>query len=278
MENTIFNFLSKIFKENGFNLFLVGGAVRDYLLNREVSDLDFVTNASPDDLIRLFPNGNKSFIKYGVIIVEVENKKVEITSFRKETYLGPRKDVDISFSATMEEDSLRRDFTVNALYMDEDCHVYDFHNGLEDLKNKKIRVIGDIEKRFVEDPLRILRGIRFALQLGFDLDEILIKYFKKNMSLIRLISYSSVIKEIKRMKEIDEIRNKHYEDIFNLNDDVFIKPDNYKGEIIDLHCDTITRMYRSNENLFENNLHLDIKKMFKSNYLMQCFALFLKKD
>ena len=278
MENTIFNFLSQIFKSNGFDLFLVGGAVRDFLLNREISDFDFVTNALPDDLLKLFPSGNKAFIKYGVIIVEVVNKKIEIASFRKEVYLGPRKDVDITFGVSMEEDSLRRDFSVNALYMDENYHIYDFHNGLEDLKNKKIKVIGDIEKRFIEDPLRILRGIRFALQLEFELDDKLINYFKNNMELIRCISYSSISKEINKMIQINEIGFKHYKSLFNLDDYYFIKPSNYKGEIIDLHCDTITRIYYSNENLFENNLHLDIKKMFKSNYLMQCFALFLKKD
>ena len=278
MENTIFNFLSQIFKSNGFDLFLVGGAVRDFLLNREISDFDFVTNALPDDLLKLFPSGNKAFIKYGVIIVEVENKKIEIASFRKEVYLSPRKDVDITFGVSMEEDSLRRDFSVNALYMDENYHIYDFHNGLEDLKNKKIKVIGDIEKRFIEDPLRILRGIRFALQLEFELDDKLINYFKNNMELIRCISYASISKEINKMIQINEIGFKHYKSLFNLDDYYFIKPSNYKGEIIDLHCDTITRMYHSNENLFENNLHLDIKKMFKSNYLMQCFALFLKKD
>ena len=88
LQSTIVFIISQIFKSNGFDLFLVGGAVRDFLLNREISDFDFVTNALPDDLAKLFPSGNKAFIKYGVIIVEVENKKIEIASFRKEVYVS----------------------------------------------------------------------------------------------------------------------------------------------------------------------------------------------
>lgn len=278
MKNTIFNFLANIFKSNGYHLYLVGGAVRDYLLKRPINDYDFVTDASPEELIKLFPEGNQTFIKYGVLIIEIEKQNIEITSFRKEVYFGPRKEVEITFNATMQEDSFRRDFSVNALYMDENYRIYDYQNGLLDLDNRIIKVIGDIEKRFVEDPLRILRGIRFAVQLDFELDNEIIFYLKSNMHLLRYISYASLEREINRIRSISEDRFEYYNKLFNLEDYIYLKPNKYKGEIIDMHCDTITKMFHHKENLFKNDLHLDIQKMFKSNYFMQCFALFLKKD
>ena len=157
-----FKSLHKLFKENGYSLYLVGGTVRDFLLGLELNDYDVVTNATPKDMETFLENANYTFAKYGSVKLHYQNIKFDITTLRKEEgYLDSRHPNKIVFCDSLEDDSKRRDFTINALYMDEKERVIDFYNGKDDLKNHIIRMIGDIDKRIKEDPLRIIRAARF---------------------------------------------------------------------------------------------------------------------
>lgn len=172
MKSELFNFLDKLFKENGFSIFEVGGSVRDELLGLEVFDFDFATDATPEEMMKFLPDANDTFAKYGCIKYKGEFGRAEITTFRiEEDYDDFRHPKTIKFVKDINLDFKRRDFTINAIYKDVSGKIYDPSNGLEDIKNKLIRFIGDPEKRIKEDPLRILRAKRFAAKLGFEIEE-----------------------------------------------------------------------------------------------------------
>lgn len=172
MNNKLFEFFNYKFKENGFSIFEVGGSVRDELLGLEVYDLDFATDATPEEMLKFLPDVNDTFAKYGCIKYKGEFGRAEITTFRvEEKYDDFRHPAKIKFVKSLDEDYKRRDFTINAIYKDFNGKLFDPSNGLEDLKNKIVRFIGDPQKRIKEDPLRILRAKRFAAKLGFKIEE-----------------------------------------------------------------------------------------------------------
>ena len=172
MNKEIFTKLVSIFKENGYRLYMIGGTTRDYLLGLDVFDFDFVTDATPDEIKTFLPDADFTFAKFGSVRVKVDGIKVDVTTLRvEEDYNDFRHPGKIRFVKTLNEDYVRRDFTINAIYIDEDFKVIDPSGGLDDLKNKLIRFIGDPEKRIKEDPLRILRAKRFAEKLGFKIEE-----------------------------------------------------------------------------------------------------------
>ena len=172
MNKEIFTKLASIFNKNGYRLYMIGGTTRDYLLGLEVFDFDFVTDATPDEIKTFLPDADFTFAKFGSVRVKVDGVKADVTTLRvEEDYEDFRHPGKIRFVKTIEEDYVRRDFTINAIYMDEDLSVIDPSNGLKDLENKLIRFIGDPEKRIKEDPLRILRAERFANKLGFKIEE-----------------------------------------------------------------------------------------------------------
>lgn len=151
--------------------YAVGGTVRDFLLGEEVADFDFALSCTPDQFLLRFPEADDSFARYGSFGLSLSNRRLDLTCFRRESsYLDSRHPSKLTFGVSMMEDSIRRDFTVNALYMDERGDVYDFYGGLFDLKRRVLRFIGDPEKRINEDPLRILRAERFQRRLGFCID------------------------------------------------------------------------------------------------------------
>lgn len=163
---------AKIFKENGFSLYLVGGSVRDYLLGLEVRDLDFVTDATPDEMKRFLEDYSDRYANFGVLSVKCEGKMIDIVTFRYESgYEDSRHPKKVTFVKDMYLDSKRRDFTINAMYLDEKGTLYDYHEGLKDLSRRVLRFVGDPTIRVNEDPLRILRGRRFASRFGFSFDE-----------------------------------------------------------------------------------------------------------
>lgn len=256
--------------------YIVGGAVRDYLLNKKINDIDLVTNALISDLKSLF-DGDFSFEKLGFCKIVVNNKYYDISTLRKEIYLNNfRHPEKIIFIDSLEEDSQRRDFTINSLYMDND-KIYDFHNGIKDLNDKIIRMIGNIDQRIKEDPLRMLRAIRFKLQLNFTIEKELDNYIKTHLYLLKEISRYQINKEIDKMKNISKEEFVNVCNEYKLNDYLVIDDYKRKYNIIDLHCDTITALYKQNKSLFRNDLHLDVQKLVKGQYLLQCFAIFLNK-
>lgn len=194
-----FKSLHKLFKENGYSLYLVGGTVRDFLLGLELNDYDVVTNATPKGMETFLENANYTFAKYGSVKLHYQNIKFDITTLRKEEgYLDSRHPNKIVFCDSLEDDSKRRDFTINALYMDEKERVIDFYNGKDDLKNHIIRMIGDIDKRIKEDPLRIIRAARFKISLDFELDNSLLKAMIKNKDLLKKVNKEKIEQDIKK--------------------------------------------------------------------------------
>ena len=172
MVDKLFVYLDKIFKENGFSIFEVGGSVRDELLGKETTDFDFATDATPEDMMKFLPNANDTFAKYGCINYKGEYGRAEITTFRKEEdYDDFRHPKKVTFVKSLEEDYKRRDFTINAIYKDVHGKIYDPAHGVFDINNRVIRFIGNPEIRIKEDPLRILRAKRFASKLGFRIDD-----------------------------------------------------------------------------------------------------------
>ena len=205
--------LSNIFKDYGFKLYLVGGVVRDFLLNLPLTDIDLVTNATPLDMEAFLKEADYSFKKYGFVKLNFKGHKFDITTLRKESaYKDSRHPSKIEFVDNLEEDVVRRDFTCNGLYMDENLKIYDFVNGQEDIKNKVLRMIGDANKRIKEDPLRIIRAIRFSLTYNFEMSEDLVKAMKENKE------YLSLLNPIKIEEDLKKIKNVKKEVIINLLD------------------------------------------------------------
>ncbi|MCK9596511.1 CCA tRNA nucleotidyltransferase [Candidatus Pacearchaeota archaeon] len=163
------NHLNKL-TDNGFEAYIVGGAVRDILSNITPSDFDIATNASPDDITIIFRDSNIDFVgkSFGVSIVD----GLEIATYRKDKYNGfDSNDIEITRVKTIEEDLARRDFTINAMAMDNNGNVIDPFNGQQDLKNKIIRFVGDPIDRIIEDPNRIIRACRFLAKVNGTFDE-----------------------------------------------------------------------------------------------------------
>ena len=201
MQHELFKFLDKLFKENGFSIFEVGGSVRDEILGLEVFDFDFATDATPEEMIKFLPDANDTFAKYGCVKYKGEHGRAEITTFRvEESYDDFRHPTKIRFVKSLEEDYLRRDFTINAIYKDIDGKIYDPSNGVSDIKSKLIRFIGDPEKRIKEDPLRILRAKRFASKLGFEIEPETKKAMGKLAYLVEKLNPDKIKEEERKNK------------------------------------------------------------------------------
>ena len=155
----------------GFAAHPVGGGVRDLLLGRVPGDWDVTTSARPETVQELFAHTVPTGIKHGTITVIGDGLPIEVTTFRTESGYGDRRHPDsVNFDTDLTGDLSRRDFTVNAMALDEHLNVIDPFGGKADLNQKIIRAVGEPKRRFSEDALRILRGIRFAAQLGFEVE------------------------------------------------------------------------------------------------------------
>ncbi|WP_144821373.1 polynucleotide adenylyltransferase PcnB [Marinobacter piscensis] len=175
--------LSRLNK-SGYEAYLVGGGVRDILLGQQPKDFDVATNATPEEVHDLFRNSRLIGRRFRIVHVVFGREVIEVTTFRGNTADADENSTDDdrktnehglllrdNVYGTQEEDALRRDFTVNALYYCiRDFTVIDFANGIEDLRNRQLRLIGDPETRYREDPVRMLRAIRFAAKLNFDIE------------------------------------------------------------------------------------------------------------
>jgi poly(A) polymerase len=153
---------------NGHEAFFAGGWVRDYLLRRKPKDIDIATSALPEQVLQLFPNSKSVGEQFGVVQVSMYGHTYEVTTFRRDSeYQDGRHPLSVTFSSP-EQDALRRDFTINGLFFDPvSGRLIDYIRGRKDIRNKRIRTIGDPLQRFSEDKLRMLRAIRFACELGF---------------------------------------------------------------------------------------------------------------
>lgn len=198
--NYIFEHFKKVFNENGFKIYMIGGTSRDFLLNIEIHDYDLVTDATPAEMKSFISNGNFVFEKYGCVKTKFDGINIDITTLREESrYVDSRHPNEIIFTTDIKVDSKRRDFTINALYIDENYEVYDFYNGIDDLNNKVLRMIGNPDERLVEDPLRILRAYRFATIYGLTIDKTLNASIIKNKDLLSKLNKEKVKEELNKL-------------------------------------------------------------------------------
>lgn len=162
----------KTLQEHGYEAYAVGGCVRDSILGRVPDDWDITTSATPLETKALFPRTFDTGIEHGTITVLIDKDAFEVTTYRVDgKYEDSRHPSEVTFTRCLSEDLLRRDFTINAMAYNDEDGLVDIFGGMEDLRNKVIRCVGDAKARFSEDALRILRAVRFAAQLGFEIEE-----------------------------------------------------------------------------------------------------------
>ena len=198
----------KKFLKVGHEIYIVGGAVRDILMKKEIHDWDFTTNATPEIILGLFPDGFYDNL-FGTVRVLNQSSIYEITTFRKETsYSDSRHPDKIFWGKTIEEDLIRRDFTIDAMALKPilnsqfsilNFELIDPHHGQKDIQTKIIKAVGDPDKRFAEDALRMMRAIRIATQLGFSIEEKTFAAIKKNVNLLDKISAERVRDELLKL-------------------------------------------------------------------------------
>ena len=188
--------------EEGYEAYLVGGCVRDYLLDKPLHDVDITTNATPNEILAVFSD-YKTFdvgIKHGTVGVLIDKKIVEITTYRMDSdYENYRRPREVTFTSSLAEDLKRRDFTMNALAYNEIDGLIDLVNGQEDIKNRIIRAVGNPDTRFSEDALRIIRALRFKGQLGFEIESETKSAIFKNYKLLENIAYERISQELNQL-------------------------------------------------------------------------------
>ena len=232
MNNKLQKVLEKL-ESNGFEAYIVGGYVRDYLLGIKSTDIDIATNALPKDIMRIFDaNINKQV--YGSVAFKIGEYSFDITTYRSEESYENRRPVKVKYVDNLITDIKRRDFTINSLCMNSTGNIIDLLDAKTDIDQKTIRVIGDVNEKLTEDPLRILRAIRFAVTLNFDIDEAIIKFINNNGHLITTLSYYRKEEELSRMlsskdplKALMLLRELNLLDVLGIDypEDIVIVPD-----------------------------------------------------
>ncbi|MDN3016728.1 CCA tRNA nucleotidyltransferase [Paenibacillus sp. BSR1-1] len=158
-------------EEAGYEAYFVGGSVRDFLLNKQISDVDIATSATPEEVKRVFSRTVDVGIEHGTVLVIYNNESYEITTFRTEAeYLDFRRPKEVAFIRSLKEDLQRRDFTMNAIAMDRQGNLIDPFNGRLAIDEKVIQTVGSAMERFQEDALRMMRAVRFVSQLSFAME------------------------------------------------------------------------------------------------------------
>lgn len=197
--------------KNGFECFIVGGYVRDYLLSVESKDIDICTNAKIEDIIKLFESAGKAYINYYSYHIKKDDYTYDITSYRKELKYKNNKPYKIEYAKTLKEDLLRRDFTINTFAIDNKGKLIDLMHAKKDLDRKLIKVVGDTETKLKEDKTRIIRAIRFMCTLDFTLSKEIEDFLSKNGKLLNQIPKEYI------KKELDKIFiSKNYNKFFNI--------------------------------------------------------------
>ncbi len=197
MDKLIKNILKKIESE-GYEAYVVGGFVRDRLLKRNTYDVDICTNALPVNLKDIF-NVSQMGNGYGGFNIKIKKYNIDITTYRKEKKYDHRKPVEVEYINSLFEDIERRDFTINALCMDKNDNIIDLLGGLGDLDKKIVKIIGDADTKFVQDPLRMLRAIRFATILDFAIEDITYESIMNNAHLVNTLSGERIKEELSKI-------------------------------------------------------------------------------
>ena len=199
MLNTALNIL-KLIEDNSYEAYIVGGFVRDYLMGKKSNDVDITTNARPKDLIKIFPNANFDNALYGSVTVYLNGIRFEITTYRsEESYLDNRHPDVVNYVDDLKVDIKRRDFTVNTICMDKSGKIIDLLNAKSDIDNKIIKTVISPLDSFKIDSLRILRAIRFATTLDFDLSLEVKEAIKQSKYLLKDLSIN------RKKEELDKV-------------------------------------------------------------------------
>lgn len=229
MEKQIKKVLEEL-EKNNYQAYLVGGYVRDYLLGEKSFDIDICTNCLPKDIHQIFKCSKSN---YGCVNFKLNKYNIDITTFRKDLNYVNRKPSQVIYINSLEEDLLRRDFTINAICMNKNGRIIDILGGINDLNNRLIKMIGNVNEKVQEDPLRILRAIRFATVLNFELDQNLYDTIKKYSYLVASLSKERIKSELDKIllsknfnyglnliKEfnLDEIIGLQYDNVFFVDD------------------------------------------------------------
>lgn len=212
--------LIQTFQKNGYEIFLVGGSVRNLFLSKPVKDWDFTTSATPEQMLTMFPDGfyDNTFGTVGIpyviarsnndeAILEPEKIVFEVTTYRTEqNYADNRHPESVTWGKTIEEDLMRRDFTMNAIALsihEDSVKVIDPYDGQKDIENKIIKTVGDPRERFKEDGLRLLRAIRFATQLTFTIEPATLQELTNDSYLLQNISQERIRDELMKILASD---------------------------------------------------------------------------
>lgn len=198
--------LIQAIKQNGYEAYLVGGAVRDHFLNRKFEDIDITTSAKPFHMLKLF-DASPTGLKYGTVTVHFEQEDFEVTTYRTD---GPSEDQRhpdyVVYGTDVKEDVMRRDFTINGLLMDDQGVITDFVDGQNDLNLRLIRTIGDPILRFQEDALRMLRACYFVSKLNFSIEADTLKAIQAQASLISQVSEERILNEMIKLLKQDHVK------------------------------------------------------------------------
>jgi len=195
------NSICDTLRRNGYQALLVGGCVRDLLLGREPADYDVTTDATPEQVMALFPESVTVGAQFGVILIPRDGVRVEVATFRSDAgYSDGRHPDSVVYSKAPQEDVQRRDFTINGLLMRHDTgEVLDYVDGQADLKAKVIRAIGEPDRRFKEDKLRMMRAVRFAARFGFEIEVETFCSIRRHVAEIHQVSPERLSDELTKM-------------------------------------------------------------------------------
>ena len=199
------NYLIETIENAGFEAYQVGGCVRDFFMKRKCDDIDITTSAKPGDLEKILAENNIKYIetglKHGTVTAVFDGDNFEITTYRTDgEYIDNRHPENVSFVSNIDEDLSRRDFTINAIaYNPNKDEIVDLFGGREDIENKIIKAVGNPDKRFKEDALRIMRAIRFSSTLGFEIEENTKAALFRNKELLKNVSAERIFTELSKL-------------------------------------------------------------------------------
>ena len=234
-------FIINTLMNNGYESNIVGGCVRDSIMQRNPKDWDITTKANPEEVMKLFDKVVLTGLKHGTVTVMINKEGYEVTTYRADgEYEDNRHPKEVKFVSSLKEDLARRDFTINAMAYNEKDGLIDYFGGMEDLSNEIIKTVGEPKKRFNEDALRMLRAIRFSAQLNFKIDENVLNAIKELKDNIKNISKERIREELNKIllsnpKKIDILR---------------------KCEILEYIIPGISKIYNFNQNNDYHNFDL----------------------
>lgn len=210
IKHSVVHELSALFRKSGKELYVVGGSVRDAFMGEAHDDFDFATNAKPDDVIKIVKKWSDGIwligIKFGTVGLLKGNTKIEITSLRSESYQQANRKPQVEFDSDIQEDLARRDFTINAMAVKlPSGELIDPFNGRDDLNNKILRTPLSPRQSFTDDPLRMLRAVRFVSTLGLKMHDSIKKSLKQNVELLSVVSTERIRDELSRIMVGDNV-------------------------------------------------------------------------